>query len=93
LVGDLANTGLKAGFREGLRSICWILGLVGVSLGAANLLPIPALDGGFIVMGLVELVRGKRLRPHTYARLQNLGAIVIILIFLVAIIGDFKYFL
>ena len=39
--------------------------LISVSLGICNLLPLPVLDGGHILFYLIEIVRGKPLKPRT----------------------------
>ncbi|MCK9286266.1 MAG: RIP metalloprotease RseP [Sphaerochaetaceae bacterium] len=92
LIGNMANTGMKSGIINGLRTIVWLLAIVSVSLAAANLLPIPALDGGLILVSIVEFIRRKPVRPRTYARLQNIGALFILLLFIIALIGDVRSF-
>jgi regulator of sigma E protease len=92
VIGDMTGTSMEAGVTSGLRMICYILGTVSVSLAVANLLPIPALDGGLILLSIVELLRRKSLLPRTYVRIQSFGMAFIIFLMLLAIIGDFKFF-
>lgn len=47
--------------QAGPLSYAWIVALLSLSLGAMNILPIPPLDGGKIVMEVVERVLGKPL--------------------------------
>ncbi|MCL4554981.1 MAG: site-2 protease family protein [Actinobacteria bacterium] len=47
--------------EAGPLSYAWIVALLSLSLGAMNILPIPPLDGGKIVMEVVERVLGKPL--------------------------------
>jgi len=93
VIGDMAHTGIRSGLANGLRTICWILSIVSVSLAAANLLPIPALDGGMILLGIYEMAAGRLVKPRMYARLQMIGALFIILLFIIASIGDIRFFL
>ncbi len=48
--------------------IAWFFGIISISLGFSNLLPIPALDGGRILFILPEIFLGKRLP----AKFENL---------------------
>ena len=48
-------------FANGLRSFLQLMAMVSISLGIANLLPLPALDGGSILLSVIEWVRGRRL--------------------------------
>lgn len=48
----------------GFYSILSFLGFLSVNLGTVNLLPIPALDGGKILLNIIEGVRGKPLEPE-----------------------------
>ncbi|MGH8120907.1 MAG: RIP metalloprotease RseP, partial [Gammaproteobacteria bacterium] len=44
--------------KNGVAAFLWFLGIVSVSLGVLNLLPVPLLDGGHLMYYLIELVRG-----------------------------------
>lgn len=67
--------------RAGLSPFLSFLGLVSISLGIFNLLPIPILDGGQIVMQLAEWVRGGPLPERVLLIGQQLGILFFILIF------------
>ena len=60
-------------WRQGLRDFLFVLGLVSLALGLLNLLPVLPLDGGHIVMALVEKVRGKTFRQAVYIRYSVVG--------------------
>ena len=49
-------------------NIAWFFGIISISLGFSNLLPIPALDGGRILFILPEIFLGKRM-PAKYENL------------------------
>ena len=56
----------------------WLIGAIAVGLGFANLLPLPALDGGRIVFVLYEWIVGKRLSPKLETVIHGVGFILII---------------
>ena len=57
----------------GIMQYIYILSVVSVSLGVTNLLPIPALDGGKILLLIIEGIRKKPLKQELEAQLQLLG--------------------
>ncbi len=63
--------------QEGLGNFLWFLGLITVSLGVFNLLPIPLLDGGHITLMLVGAIRGKPLSEKALNRALWAGLILI----------------
>lgn len=63
---------------SGLREFIYMLALISLSLGVTNLLPIPALDGGKILILLVEAVRRKPLNEKTEINIQLIGFSVLI---------------
>ena len=56
----------------------YILSVISVSLGVTNLLPIPALDGGKILILIIEAIRRKPLKQETEIQIQLLGFSLII---------------
>jgi regulator of sigma E protease len=60
-------------WRQGLRDFLFVLGLVSLALGLLNLLPVLPLDGGHIVMALVEKVRGRAFPQAVYVRYSVVG--------------------
>ena len=61
-----------------LFDFTYILSLISLSLGITNLLPIPALDGGKILILLVEWIRKKPLNKELELKIQLLGFSLII---------------
>lgn len=68
----------KSSLGEGLY---W-LGLISLNLGVLNLLPIPMLDGGTILLSFCEMVTGRRIAPKTLEKLILPFAVILILFFL-----------
>jgi regulator of sigma E protease len=64
--------------EQGWRHAIWFSVLLNVNLALLNLLPIPVLDGGHIVMALVEWVRRKPISILLLQRIQTACAVVLI---------------
>ena len=77
----VANTN---GFREFFE----MMALISLSLGVTNLLPIPALDGGKLLILLIEAIRRKPLKQETEMNIQLVGFAIIIGIFLMVTYND-----
>ena len=43
--------------QTGFVNLLWLTGLISISLGLINLLPLPALDGGRLLFLLIEALR------------------------------------
>lgn len=63
---------------EGWFDFVYILSLISLSLGVTNLLPIPALDGGKILILIIEAIRRKPLNRELEVKIQLLGFSLII---------------
>lgn len=66
----------------------WFTGFLNVNLAILNLLPLPVLDGGHVVLGLVELIRRKPLPARVVNVVVNLFASLLIGLFLVLVYRD-----
>lgn len=58
---------------SGFVNYIYILAVISVSLGVTNLLPIPALDGGKIILLIVEAIRRKKITLETEAKITLIG--------------------
>jgi regulator of sigma E protease len=65
-----------------------LLALLSISLGVLNLLPIPILDGGHIIYGLTEVVRGKPVSERTQLIGAQVGLVMVTGMVLLAIYND-----
>ena len=63
---------------NGLREFIYMLALISLSLGVTNLLPIPALDGGKILILIIEAIRRKPLNERTEINIQLIGFSILI---------------
>lgn len=57
-----------------------LLCLVSLSLGVTNLLPIPALDGGRILLLVIEGIRGEALKEEIELGIQSVGFLLLIIL-------------
>ena len=65
-----------------------LLALLSIMLGVMNLLPIPALDGGHIVICLYEIVTGRKPSDKFILAAQMVGMVLLILLMLLAFGND-----
>ena len=80
VIGQAAN--------QGFISLLSITSLISINLGAMNLLPIPALDGGRTVMILVEMITKKKLPPKIEGTINAVGLIVLLGLSVIIMIKD-----
>lgn len=62
-----------AAWRQGLRDFLFVLGLISLALGLLNLIPVLPLDGGHILIALVEKLRGRTFAQAVYVRYSLVG--------------------
>lgn len=62
----------------GIKEALFWLGAISLNLGILNLLPIPVLDGGTILLSLFELITGRRIHPKTLEKLVIPFAVLLI---------------
>jgi regulator of sigma E protease len=74
--------------RLGLPNLLVLAIMLNINLGLLNLLPIPVLDGGWILILLVEAVRGKPLAPEARGIAQFIGLALLMALMLFATFKD-----
>ena len=74
----------------GWLTILNFMAYISANLGVFNLLPIPALDGGKIVLNLIELVRGKPLSQSKEGIITLIGAILLIILMVAVTWNDIQ---
>ena len=63
---------------QGVMDFAYMLAVISVSLGVTNLLPFPPLDGGKILLLLIEAIRRKPLKQNTEIGIQMAGFFLLI---------------
>lgn len=69
---------MQSGFSLGFQEALFWLGMISLNLGIFNLLPIPVLDGGHILLAIVQGITGKPLNAKTRERLMFFFVVLII---------------
>ena len=96
-VTDILGSGIKEGFSEGFRqgivSMLELMAIISISLFIMNLLPIPILDGGLILIALIESLTRKKVSPKLMYYSQFVGLAFIAVLFIIGIKGDILFFL
>jgi regulator of sigma E protease len=64
--------------EQGWRLAIWFSVILNVNLALLNLIPIPVLDGGHILMSLIEMVRRKPFDVKILEKIQTAFAALII---------------
>lgn len=76
----------------GILGIVSFIGFLSVNLGLMNLLPIPALDGGKLLLNVVEAIRGKPLGEEKEAMINLIGVVLLLLLMVVVTWNDIQRF-
>jgi len=75
-------------FQE-LRNPLWFFMAISFSLGIMNLLPIPALDGGRILLTLPEIIVHRRIPPRYENYIHAAGFALLLLLLIYINLQDF----
>ena len=73
---------------NGFQEFIYLLALISLSLGVTNLLPIPVLDGGKILILIIEAIRRKPMKQETEINIQLLGFSFLIVLSLYVAYND-----
>jgi regulator of sigma E protease len=74
--------------QSGLESLFFLIALLSVNVAVLNLLPIPILDGGQILINVAESVKGSPFSTRTREYILRFGLVAILLIFVVSTFND-----
>ena len=74
--------------RSGVDQLLYLIAILSVNLAVLNLLPIPILDGGQIVINVLESARGKAFSLRTRDYILRVGLVAIGLLFVVVMYND-----
>ncbi|MGO6510111.1 RIP metalloprotease RseP [Streptococcus pneumoniae] len=68
--------------KNGIENILYFLAMISINIGIFNLIPISALDGGKIVLNILEAIRRKPLKQEieTYVTLAGVVIMVVLMI-------------
>jgi regulator of sigma E protease len=92
MLGDIAAEGFEESAAAGFSSALNFLALISIALCLMNLLPVPILDGGLIVLCLVELIWRRPLNPKAVSAFQTIGMVIIACLMVFGIFNDILFF-
>ena len=85
MIGQYAGDSIKYG---GLFSFLMLMALISIGLGIINLLPIPVLDGGQVVMMTLEKIKGSPLSENFVGITYRLGIAFIVCLMIFTFFND-----
>jgi len=77
-----------AAARSGAERLFFLIGLISISIGILNLLPVPVLDGGQIVILLIESIRQRDLSIGLKERINQVGFFMIVALMVMVLYFD-----
>lgn len=84
LIFKVAGERAKKGFGDFL----FFMALISVNLAVLNILPIPILDGGHILINLIEIVIRRRIPQRVVDISQRVGLVLLVLLMVFAFYND-----
>jgi len=85
-IAQYAGYSAQIGFGRFLM----FLAVISISLGVLNLLPVPVLDGGHLLVYLIEAVKGGPLPERAMYWSQQIGVILLVALMALAFYNDFS---
>lgn len=73
---------------EGFIDFVTFLALLSINLGLINLFPIPVLDGGHVVIFILEILTGRELKEKTKEYLFKAGVLILVALMIFATFND-----
>ena len=83
----IARTSVQAA-RQGPETLLYLIALLSVNVAVLNLLPIPILDGGQILLNVAEAVKGRAFSARTREYILRAGLVAIGLLFVTVMWND-----
>ena len=77
---------------QGITTIIYLMAMISMNLGIFNLLPIPGLDGGKLLLNLYEGVRGKPLSQEKEGLITIIGFGLLMLLMIIVTWNDIQRF-
>jgi regulator of sigma E protease len=74
--------------RGGIETLLLLVALISINVAVFNLLPIPILDGGQIVLNIAETIKGSPFSTQTRERILKGGLLIIGLLFVTVMFND-----
>ncbi len=88
VIGDVYESSVVDGLKYVFLNLASITILLSANLGVMNLLPFPALDGGRILLYIIEGIRGKKMKPEIENGINLVGFGLLMLLMIVVMYND-----
>ncbi|SPC38844.1 inner membrane zinc metalloprotease required for the extracytoplasmic stress response mediated by sigma(E) (YaeL) [Latilactobacillus fuchuensis] len=93
LSGPVGMYSMTTQFTEqGFNALVYFLAFLSLNLGIMNLIPIPALDGGKLVLNVIEAIRRKPLSPEKEGIVTLVGVGIMVLLMVLVTWNDIQRF-
>ncbi len=93
LAGPVGIAQITSQFAShGILALFSFIAFLSVNLGVANLLPLPALDGGHLFFLLLEIIRGKPLPAEKENLIHRIGLAVLLCLLAIITLNDVSRF-
>jgi len=80
LIGSSTLSNIKDNISKGIKTFFSLIAYISLALAFFNLLPLPAVDGGHIILNLFELITRKRVNFKVVAIINMVGFVLLILL-------------
>ncbi len=84
MIAEVAGKAASAG----LSNFIYFVGFISLQLGYFNLIPLPVLDGGLILMFIVEMIRRKPISASFREKFQQVGMAILGLLMILVFYND-----
>ena len=82
IAGETASAGINA--------LLGLMAFISVNLGFINILPIPGLDGGHVLIALIEGIIRRDLPIKVKMGVQQMGLLILLLLFITIMVNDIQ---
>ena len=76
--------------RFGLETLLGLIALLSINVAVLNMLPVPILDGGQILLNVLEAAKGSAFSERTREYILRVGLVAIALLFVLVMFNDIK---
>ena len=76
--------------RYGLETLFGLIALLSINVAVLNMLPVPILDGGQILLNVLEAAKGSAFSERTREYILRAGLVAIALLFVLVMFNDLK---
>ena len=85
----IARTSFEAG-KGGWEQLLSLLAFLSINVAVLNMLPVPLLDGGQILLRVIERAKGSEFSVRTQELIMRVGVLAIALLFALVMFNDIK---